>query len=96
MSVIFGRFIGQPRNYEELRQVAIQEVNDKLEELEERLGNLRKFAYHAENVTDLESLQDALDTTCVSDYDDGKDFKALWEIADNWPDVSWGPGTGYW
>jgi len=92
----WGRFVGRPTNYEELRQLAIQEVNDKLLELEERLDNLRKFTHYAENVTDRESLQDALDTTCVSDYDDAKDFKALWDIADNWPDVSWGPGTGYW
>ena len=85
----------QPRNYEELRQLAIQEVHDKILELEERLDNIRKFALYAKTTTDHQSLQAALNATNVSDYDD-LDLKALFEIADNWPAVSWGPGRGYW
>jgi len=98
MPISYGRFFGRPQNYEELRKLALQEVEDKILELEEHLDGLRKFAYeYVENITDHDSLEQALRDTDVGDYDDAKDFKALFDIADNWPDVSFAPGVaGYW
>ena len=97
MPISFGRFYGRPQNYEELRKLALQEVEDKVAELEEHLVALREFAYgYVENITDHDSLEQALLNTDLHEYNDAKDFKALFEIADNWPAVSWPRGTGYW
>jgi len=89
------KYIHRPKNYEELRQKAVQELDEQVLELEERLANLKKFYHYVENTTDHDSLNNALGMAGVAD-EDAESFETLSVIADHWPAVSWGPGTGYW
>ena len=88
-----------PRNYDELREAGIEEMNQLMWSLEDRADVMRKFIGYMDACEEWspETYESALAVADIEDYNDHKELESLLEIIENWPDVSWGPGKGgYW
>ena len=86
----------RPENFDELRQQAIQEMNAKVCELQERIDALKNFQANmdATDTWDFATYNNL--TSGIEDYGDEKSLKTLFEILNNWPEVAMPPGAGYW
>ena len=89
----------RPQNYEELRALAMKEMNLATWELEERAKTMLEFLTYMDGCEEWspETYESALAVADIEDGDDHASLEFLFEIIENWPSVSLGPGKGgYW
>jgi len=88
-----------PRNYQELRKQAMEQMNLQVWALEDRAKTLRRFAsrMHACKAWSPETYERVLRVADIEKENDHQGLHALFRIVDNWPDASLEPGEGgYW
>ena len=85
----------RPRNFDELRRQAVQEMDGKVDELLDRANAMKMFMANMD-ATDTWDFDTYKQFDEIEDYGDERDLKALFEILNNWPEVSMPPGAGYW
>jgi len=87
------------QNYGELRKAAIEEMNQLMWSLEDRAETMKKFLTYMDACEEWspEVYETALTVGDIEGEGDHESLVYLFEITENWPDVSLELGKGaYW